>query len=257
MPILTTLGAACARAWGFTSGLLKDPYFNLTTLLLPGNGTNGAQNNTFLDSSTNNFTITRNPTSGPNAPTQGTFSPFSQTGWGNYFSGGANYFTAPNNTALDLSTGDFTIECWFYPTSFSSTSALIFRYNGNYATGNDFQYGISVGTSGAVTVRPYQGVTDFSINAGTAVLNSWNHIALVRTGNTFWGFVNGNRSASSQTITGALNNSTWATTIGATLSGTLGNTYANGYISNLRIQKEGRYIQLQPIQSRQSLLPQP
>ena len=36
-----------------------DPYFDYTTLLLHGNGTNGAQNNTFLDSSTNNFTITR------------------------------------------------------------------------------------------------------------------------------------------------------------------------------------------------------
>ena len=215
-------------------GVAKDTYFNLVSLLLPGNGTNGAQNNTFLDSSTNNFTITRNGNT-----TQGTFSPFSQTGWGNYFSGGANYLTAPNNTALDLSTGDFTVECWFYPTSFSSTSALVYRYNGNYATGNDFQYAITVNTSGSVIVRPYQGTTDFTLNAGTAVLNTWNHIALVRTGNTFWGFVNGNRSASSQTISGALNNSTWATTIGAALSGSLGNTYATGYISNVRITKGG------------------
>jgi len=56
----------------------SDPYFNYTTLLLPGNGTNGAQNNTFVDSSTNAFTITRNGNT-----TQGTFSPFSQTGWSN------------------------------------------------------------------------------------------------------------------------------------------------------------------------------
>ena len=33
-----------------------DAFFNQVTLLLPGDGTNGAQNNTFLDSSTNNFT---------------------------------------------------------------------------------------------------------------------------------------------------------------------------------------------------------
>jgi hypothetical protein len=32
------------------SGAVKDTYFNLVSLLLPGNGTNGAQNNTFLDS---------------------------------------------------------------------------------------------------------------------------------------------------------------------------------------------------------------
>ena len=71
-----------------------DPYFEYTTLLLPGNGTNGAQNNTFLDSSTNNFTITRNGNT-----TQGTFSPFSQTGWGNYFDGTGDYLTATNNRA--------------------------------------------------------------------------------------------------------------------------------------------------------------
>ena len=62
---------------GSISSAIKDGYFNLTTLLLSGNGTNGAQNNTFLDSSSNNFTITRNGNT-----TQGTFTPFSQTGWG-------------------------------------------------------------------------------------------------------------------------------------------------------------------------------
>ena len=66
----------------------QDPQFNYTTLLLPGNGTNGAQNNTFLDSSTNAFTITRNGNT-----TQGTFTPFSQTGWGNYFDGTGDYLS--------------------------------------------------------------------------------------------------------------------------------------------------------------------
>ena len=56
-----------------------DAYFNNTTLLLNTSSTNGAQNNTFLDSSTNNFTITRNGNT-----TQGTFTPFSQTGWSNF-----------------------------------------------------------------------------------------------------------------------------------------------------------------------------
>ena len=50
---------------------VKDAYFNLVTLLLNTTSTNGAQNNTFLDSSTNNFTITRNGNT-----TQGTFTPF-------------------------------------------------------------------------------------------------------------------------------------------------------------------------------------
>jgi hypothetical protein len=74
---------------GRVASVVTDAYFNLVTLLLPGNGTNGAQNNTFLDSSTNNFTITRNGNT-----TQGTFSPFSQTGWGVYLNGSST-ITAP------------------------------------------------------------------------------------------------------------------------------------------------------------------
>jgi len=50
------------------SAVSTDPYFNLTTLLLSTTATNGQQNNTFQDGSTNNFTITRNGNT-----TQGTF----------------------------------------------------------------------------------------------------------------------------------------------------------------------------------------
>jgi hypothetical protein len=61
---------------------------------LPGNGTNGAQNNTFLDSSTNNFTITRNGNA-----TQGTFSPYGNL-WSNYFDGSGIALNLTNSTAL-------------------------------------------------------------------------------------------------------------------------------------------------------------
>jgi hypothetical protein len=68
MSDLITMMSAAAGAGGEET----DPNFNQTVLLLHGDGTNGAQNNTFLDSSSNTFTITRNGNT-----TQGTFSPFS------------------------------------------------------------------------------------------------------------------------------------------------------------------------------------
>ena len=91
-----------------------DPYWQYTTLMLHGNGTNGAQNNTFLDSSTNNFTITRNGNT-----TQGTFTPYGPTGnWSNYFPGGTgNIITIPDSTAFTFGTGDLTIECFLFVTS--------------------------------------------------------------------------------------------------------------------------------------------
>jgi hypothetical protein len=87
------------------SGSVSEPTdskFNYVTMLLHGNGTNGAQNNTFLDSSTNNFSITRNGNT-----TQGTFTPYGAN-WSNYFDG-SSYFTS--STSQIVPTGSFTVEC--------------------------------------------------------------------------------------------------------------------------------------------------
>ena len=62
-----------------------DPYFENVTLLLHGDGTNGGQNNTFIDGSSNNYTITRNGNT-----TQGSFNPYG-TFWSNYFDGSGDY----------------------------------------------------------------------------------------------------------------------------------------------------------------------
>jgi hypothetical protein len=72
----------------------SDLYFQYNSLLIHADGTNGANNSVFLDSSVNAFAITRNGT-----PTQGTFSPFSTTCWSNYYSGTSAYLTFPDSSA--------------------------------------------------------------------------------------------------------------------------------------------------------------
>jgi hypothetical protein len=101
-----------------------DPYFNYVPLLLNGDGTNGAQNNTFLDSSSNNFTITRNGNT-----TQGSFSPYGSN-WSNYFNG-SDYLTASANSAFAFNTGDFTMECWYYSGTITQQSLLDTRSTSN------------------------------------------------------------------------------------------------------------------------------
>ena len=95
---LISLGAA----------VVKDFYYNYVTLLLHGDGTNGGQNNTFLDGSTNAFSITRNGN-----VSQGSFSPFSKPDgyWSNYFGGSSSYL---NSSITAIGTGDFTVEYWSY-----------------------------------------------------------------------------------------------------------------------------------------------
>jgi hypothetical protein len=96
---------------------VKDQYFNLVMLLLGTTTTSGTTNNTFLDSSSNNYSITRN-----GSATQGTFTPFSQTGWSNYYNGSST-FTPPAGlqTAFAGWGGRTrTWECWIYRDSTTS-----------------------------------------------------------------------------------------------------------------------------------------
>ena len=202
------------------SAVVTDAYFNLVTLLLPGNGTNGAQNNTFLDSSSNNFSITRNGNT-----TQGTFSPFSQTGWGNYFNGSSTYLSAAANNAFSFGTGNFTIEAWVYPTVGSV-------YRGIFANGGVSTGSFAVYLTNTNTVRlDYYGGGGVGTTT-TVALNTWSHIVVARSGSTISIFINGTREA---TATTSDNNTSNACYVGASWGGA--SDYMQGYISNLRVVK--------------------
>jgi len=202
-----------------------DPYFNYTTMLLPGSGTNGAQNNTFLDSSTNAFSITRNGNT-----TQGTFSPFSVSAseWSNHFDGSGDYLTVANNTALKMGTGDFRVEAWIYPTTAAyQTVVCMGRYQSNAGVlrvqdDNKVRWYFNDNSVGVTT-------------SNTVTLNAWNHICASRVSNTTKVFINGTEGGSFSDTSNY--DSTYQTVIGGEdQSGSFVNT-VYGYLSNVRIVK--------------------
>ena len=199
-----------------------DPYFDYTTLLLHGNGTNGGQNNTFLDSSSNNFTITRNGNT-----TQGTFSPFSQTGWSNYFDGSGDYLQAGTSSNLALGSGDFTVEGWHFCTGYNGGGALYSTIN-TYSSSTGFLFYIY--SDGSYTIDVNGTILK---TTAVAALNTWVHYAVVRSGSTITIYANG-------TSVGTVSNSTNFTdqyaVIGRTGAGTASNYYL-GYLSNCRTVK--------------------
>jgi hypothetical protein len=207
---------------------IKDAYFNLTTLLLNTSSTNGAQNNTFLDSSTNNFTITRNGNT-----TQGTFTPFSQTGWSNYFSA-SPFLSVASNSAFDFGSGDATQEMWIYPTAASQTGGLFDKRS----TGSNYSQFPQITIESGV-LKVYVSYTGSSwavqITGATPTPNTWTHIALVRSGNTWTLYVNGAVSGTPVTASGSVYASSNSLCIGAAATDG-GNPYT-GYISNVRIVK--------------------
>jgi hypothetical protein len=205
-----------------------DPNFNQTVLLLHGDGTNGAQNNTFLDSSTNNFTITRNGNT-----TQGTFSPFSVGAgeWSNFFDGTGDRLTLSSNTSLSFGTGDWTIEFWIYRTD--TNESIVYE-----------------GRSTEPQVAPHvqinpSGVVLFYVNGAaritgtTVIANGWYHIAVSKLSGSTRLFVNGVQEGSTYSDS---NNYTIGATvyIGGDYLGSA-NAYMNGYLSNLRVLKGTGY----------------
>jgi len=209
------------RVVGQSSGAVAtDEYFNLVTLLLPGNGTNGAQNNTFLDSSTNALTVTRNGN-----PTQGTFSPFSQTGWSNYFDGSGDTLQITPSSPLDFGTGDFTVELWALFDDISVDRAFI----GSGATGGyDFVWRTSTGLNiGRINVA-----FDNTF-AWTPTVGVWYHIVYCRSGTSLRVFVNGTQIGSTATNSISYNSATTFIVGGSTT----GERLFLGYLSNMRLIK--------------------
>ena len=205
-----------------------DDYFKNVSLLLSGDGTNGAQNNgpanPFLDSSTNNFSITRNGNT-----TQGTFTPYGDL-WSNYLPSTANIAVSAANAAFALGTGDFTIEGWFNLTNPTYAQGLFHINTAVSGTVN----GYAVGVTSAGLVQFYSGTTYTTTNT-TLSASTWYHIALVRSSGTVKVYVNGVNPASGGSIADSQNLGNSVCYVGVFYS-TSGYTMT-GYASNFRVVK--------------------
>lgn len=237
-PGVWTLEQALENIKAGTWPVTNDPYFNYVTALLHFDGTNGAQNNTFLDSSTSALSITRNGNT-----TQGSFSPFSHSNgyWSNYFDGSGDYLSTSNSSSeFTFGTSDFTVEFWLFSYDVSSstqrgclqTSATAGGLSTGYTTGIVIFQGAN-SSGGALTGGLSVNVGGTSLGSTSAVIaaNTWYHIALVRSSGTSTLYVNGTSVGSASTTANL-------TATYAAVGGYYNGSYLlNGYISNLRMVK--------------------
>ena len=158
-----------------------DPNFNQTVLLVHADGTNGGQNNTFLDSSTNNFSITRNGNT-----TQGTFNPFLGEGqYSRYSKTGSSRDS--HGSGVTLGTNNFTIGMFVYPIGRSDTIGSTLDSGDNSRT---TLYADNPGNSVIIAHNQLliaaPSTWDVEINYTTDIgLNAWQWIQVDRTGNLF------------------------------------------------------------------------
>jgi len=206
-----------------------DPNFNQVACLLHCDGTNGAQNNTFLDSSSNNFTITSTGTA-----TQGTYTPFSQAAgyWSNYFNGSANGFRFPSNANYNPTNTDFTIECWVYLNELNRIQ--IFCDNRQTLGTNGFLFRVIAANT--VQFQAQSGTTAVILldSPGTLAIGTWYHIAVVKSSTTYTMYINGTSVVSG---TQSANMVSSSATFGIGYDANNASRVLNGYLSNLRIVK--------------------
>jgi hypothetical protein len=243
---LTNAGSTSAASYPSTTNVDITFASSATSLLTLQN--NQAQNNNqFRDSSTNNFAVTRTGT-----PTQGTFTPFSQTGWSGLFAGASTYLT-PSNIPI-ASTGAFTIELWMYPTS-SALQCIYSQYLSAGADPGRMNMVFNDAAVGKITISTGTSAGTGSLTSTSSIsLNTWTHFALVRDGsNVAKMYINGVLDATNATFTTTILQTT--AIIGYTAASPGFGFY--GYISNFRITNTAVYtgnftVPTAPLQATQS-----
>lgn len=200
---------------------LADPYFKYTTLLLTADGANNANNHSFIDSTSSQlFTRVGNPT-------QGSFSPFSQSGWSNYFDGTGDSLTWTGTT---VGAGAFSCEFFIFSTNgYSSMRAPI----GVAGTGSTNAFEVRISSATVIQIGKYN-VSLTSFTVPTLKAYTWHHIVLCRdSSNRTTVFVDGTRS-STGAVTLATDFSAATSRIGQ-LDGGANAGEVTGYISDVRL----------------------
>jgi hypothetical protein len=155
------------------------------------------QSNRFRDASSNNFTITRNGDVSVQR-----FSPFAHDtsyaaaeGGSAYFDGsGDDVLSVAANALLAPGTGDFTYECWVYPTNASTAYRMVMGID-NYSSSAQpfrlYQYGN--------TFEFWYGPPN-NIKTSAIALKAWYHLAITRQSGTLRFFLNGAQVGSNVTF---------------------------------------------------------
>ena len=146
--------------------------------------------------------------------------------------GNGDYLSVGVSTDFTFGTGNFTIECWIYPTSVSGVNVFL-----NCRGGSSAKLGPVLYLNGSSLVLD-NGAGAVVTASGAISVNNWYHIAGVRNGNAWSLYLDGS-SVGSNTDT-----SSYATNTGLWIGSSFANEHYDGYIDDLRVTKGiARYVE--------------
>jgi Concanavalin A-like lectin/glucanases superfamily len=148
------------------------------------------------------------------------------------FDGTGDYlaFKTGPNPNFALGSGDWTVEMWMYPTSVAATNTVFDIYDGNSAG----RFLVQLNTNSTIGFYGASAATR-TISTGTVTLNSWNHVALCKSGSSTRIFINGVQVNTTYTDTNTYTCTSNAIYLAANGANGLANFF--GYMDDFRITK--------------------
>jgi hypothetical protein len=204
-----------------------DPYFNYTTLLLKMDGS-------FVDTS---YYSPKTVTANGNAAVSAVRTRYGSAS--GYFDGTGDYLTVTTGSEFDFGTGDFTIECWIFPTVIGTQIKFILGKSASWSSNIDFALRINIdgkvlfigGDAAAIGVQ-----SDAAVS-----INAWYNVAVCRRAGVTTLFINGIAQSTPSSVVATIPND--ATTLYIGSYATAGSEMYYGYLDDLRITKGvARYV---------------
>jgi hypothetical protein len=215
----TTSGYGKIYAKAPVAGSGNDSY---AKLLLHMDGTDGSS--TFPDDSSSGHSVTMfgNAQVSTSQKKYGTGS--------GYFDGNGDYLSIPDSTDWDFGNGDFTIDFWISLSSLADTNnkAIISMQEDRMALGWAIEIDVDI-------LAFLIGSNQYRSNKAL-IINSWTHVAFVRSGNILKIFQNGIETYSTTIGTIAINGDDKSLVI-SNFRNTPYNRCLNGYLDEVRISK--------------------
>ena len=156
-----------------------------------------------------------------------------------YWNGTNAYLTIPDNADFDFSGGTWTIDFWIYTTTLLATRTLFFQRtdDSNYIQ----LYWVNDATIRLRIVSAGASIVTLDLVPPSSYGGVWHHVAIVESGNNYYGFFDG-QLVGSTTDTDRPANYTQVFTIGASnFAAGPADYYKQSYLDEFRISNSARW----------------
>jgi hypothetical protein len=144
-------------------------------------------------------------------------------------SGTSDYLYKPYDVLLNQLNGNFTMECWIYPTA--TSTRMIFAGSANSAGNENWFFEIT--SANKLSFAFSSGVSTFTATSSASIsTNTWTYVAAVKNGGTITQYINGSADGTSSP-TGTYKNASYGFAIGR--AGDYNGLYFTGYIDDFRM----------------------